>query len=194
MKAENQEKVLLTARKMIAEYGDSVSVREIALKSGITHPALRKRWKSRAELFGAVRDSINADLADALGPAPENESLPVFLIKALFALKKVEDAAGYYSYRFMPSFPAETTDQNPILERLLANSIQFVSDNPDLKSKYGPLFSDPKVLSVSLFSMLIAFSPARLSRICESVEMPDGTQEQLPIMFLNSLTAFFNTQ
>lgn len=194
MKAENQEKVLLTARKMIAEYGDSVSVREIAVKSGITHPALRKRWKTRAELFGAVRDSINSELSDALGSAPENESLSVFLIKALFALKKVEDAAGYYSYRFMPSFPTESPHQNPILERLLANCTRFVSDNPDLKSKYGPLFSDPKVLSVSLFSMLIAFSPARLSRICESVDMPDGTQEQLPIMFLNSLTAFFNLQ
>ena len=193
MKVENEQKVLFTARKMIAAYGDSVSVREIALKSDITHPALRKKWKTRSELFLAVRASINDDLKKALGEEPENETLPVFLVKALFALKTVEDAAGYYSYRFMPSFPEDSVSSgtNPLLERLLSNCTRYLEQNPDLKFKYGPLFSDPKVLSVGLFSMLIAFSPARLSRICDSVEMPEGTQEQLPIMLLNSLAGFF---
>ena len=193
VKAENEEKILHTARTMIASYGDSVSVREIAIKSGLSHPALRKRWKTRGDLFAAVHESINADLKEALGKEPVNETLPVFLIKALFALKTVQDAAGYYSYRFMPTFP-EVAENNPLLERLVSACERYLKDNPNLQDKYGPLFSEADVLAAAIFSLLIAFSPARLTRVCQAVDMSAGVEEQLPIMFLNSLTAFLSAK
>ena len=194
MKLENERKILKTARILIASRGDSVSVREIATSSGLSHAGLRKKWRTRHELLAAVHQSINKDLSDALGPEPENEALPVFLVKALFALKSVQDAAGYYSYQMMPSFPNFGQESNPLMDRLTASCKRYLESHPGLASKYGPMFSDPTVLSAALFSLLLAFSPARLSRVCEAFGTAPGVEEQFPILFLNSLTAFLSVQ
>lgn len=189
MKEGNVQLVLKSARALIAERGDAVSVREIAAVSGLSHPAVRKKWRNREALMEAVRVSINEDVLAALGTEPKNETLSVFLVKALFALQQVQDAPDYYSFATQGNGLCVSCN-NPLLDRL----IRVCTRHIEAKGGQGtnPLHTEPTAMAAAIFSLLLAFSPSRVKRVCEAAGTPPGVQEQLPILALTEALSFLN--
>lgn len=190
MKEANVQIVLNSARALIAQRGEAVSVREIAATSGLSHPAVRKKWRNREALLKAVHVSINGDVLAALGPEPKNETLSVFLVKASFALQQVDDAPDYYSFATLGT-GLHTTCANPLLDRLIRVCTRHI-ENKDKPTGTNPLHTEPTAMAAAIFSLLIAFSPSRVKQVCEAAGTPPGIQEQLPILALTEALSFLS--
>ena len=188
MKKENEKRILSAARSILSQKGNAASVREIANTSGLSHPALRKKWPTRESLFTAVNQDINRDVEEALGTPPEGETLSHLLVKSMFALQKVPDAALYYTQTSLPDFPMPQ-EVSPILTRLVSVCDTYLKERPYMASKYGvPLiFDSPKIMAATIFNLLISFRPDSMSRVCRSLGTDEGVSTQLPLVFLSAL-------
>ena len=71
--------LLEAAETLFAEKGPAaVSVRDIAREAGVNHGLVHRHFGSKAGLLHDLMTTLSADIADAIGPEDEGESLLYF--------------------------------------------------------------------------------------------------------------------